>query len=119
MRETRNLIRIGHGILALTLVAVLAGCGTPHPAAALPEPVALRFGYYTNADALRIARDLPGNLHIVNAVVSASEDMGTISEMYLDVADRALRGRLDGRAAIQGALDEAQTQAEALFIGGQ
>ena len=79
------------------------------------EAYAARVG----ADALGIARDLPGNLHIVNAVVSADEDMGTISEMYLDVADQALRGRLDGRAAIQGALDEAQTQAEALFIGGQ
>jgi hypothetical protein len=35
------------------------------------------------------------------------------------VADRALRGKLDGRAAIQSALDEAQTQAEALYTGGQ
>ena len=79
------------------------------------EAYAARVG----ADALGIARTLPDNLHMVNAVVSADEDMGTISEMYLDVADRALRGRLDGRAAIQGALDAAQTQAEALFIGGQ
>jgi ABC-type glycerol-3-phosphate transport system substrate-binding protein len=79
------------------------------------EAYAARVG----ADALGIARDLPDNLHMVNAVVSADEDMGTISEMYLDVADRALRGRLDGRAAIQGALDDAQTRAEALFIGGQ
>jgi hypothetical protein len=71
------------------------------------------------ADALGIARDLPGHLHIVNAVVSGDENVGTISDMYLDVADQALRGRLDGRAAIQGALDDAQTRAEALFIGRQ
>jgi ABC-type glycerol-3-phosphate transport system substrate-binding protein len=77
------------------------------------------FAARVGADALGIARDLPGHLHMVNAVVSADEDMGTIYDMYLDVADQALRGRLDGRAAIQGALDDAQARAEALFIGRQ
>jgi multiple sugar transport system substrate-binding protein len=71
------------------------------------------------ADVVQVARNLPGDLFVVSAQANVDEDMGQIAEMYLDVADQALRGRLDGRAAIQGALDEAQTQAEALFTGGQ
>lgn len=72
-----------------------------------------------SADAVQVARNLPGDLFVVSAQVNVNDDMGQIAEMYLDVADQALRGKLDGRAAIQSALDEAQTQAEALYAGGQ
>jgi multiple sugar transport system substrate-binding protein len=72
-----------------------------------------------SADAVQVARNLPGDLFVVGAQANVNDDMDQIAEMYLDVADRALRGKLDGRAAIQSALDEAQTQAEALYTGGQ
>ena len=70
-------------------------------------------------NAVEIARNLPGDLIVVGAETNTNEAIDAIAEMYQEVAERAVRGELDGRAAIQNALDEAQAQAEASFVSGQ
>jgi ABC-type glycerol-3-phosphate transport system substrate-binding protein len=68
---------------------------------------------------VQIARSLPDDLIVIGAEVDTNETVGAIAEMYQDVAEQAVRGELDSRAAIQNALDEAQAQAEILFVAGQ
>ena len=70
-------------------------------------------------NAVQIARTLPSDLIIVSAGVNTNEAVGDVADMYSTVAERAVRGELDSRAAIQNALDEAQVQAEPLFTSRQ
>ena len=70
-------------------------------------------------DTVQIARTLPSDLVIVSAGVATNEAVGDIADMYWTVAEQAVRGQLDSRAAIQNALDEAQAQAEPLFTSRQ
>ena len=66
----------------------------------------------------QVARGLPDDLIIFGVDTVDEQVIGAITDLYVDVTERAVRGELNSRDAVQSALDDAQRQAEELFLAG-